>query len=262
MYGLDLLERTITLCLYSPYVCEEKPLSLLIIAKSGSGKSSVLEKFGNNAGVRILNQGTRYGMYTMIGNDGYSLKHFIIPDLSIVLGSHPGIAGDLIGLIDTMVEEGISNISTYHFNKIFDPRLKIGLLTAVSDKDFNAHKSRLKKVGFVSRFIPFSYTYDKNTLEKVLGYIEEGSILKEKGVKLDLPKEPVVVECEAKYVRQFREFALNAQDWETRFLVQMRILLKSCALVHGRSKVNEEDVVEILKLVIYLNFNFNPIKVE
>lgn len=267
LYGLGLLERTIALCLYSGYLKERKPLSLLIIAPPSSGKSEVLLKFRRNQGVSVVNQGTRYGINKVIASRGAEVKHLIIPDLSVVLSAHPGIAGDILSLISIMTEEGIDSIQTYHFSRYFDPPLKVGLLTAVTQEDFNKRKSRLRKIGFWSRFIPFSYSYDKEVVDKVLTYVERGESLKMEESRLDLPglhTKPVDVQCDAKYVHGFRIFIKEQEfkGWEPRFQKHIRILLKSHALANKRTEVIEEDVMEIMKIVLYLNFNFSLIGQE
>jgi len=261
MEGLSLLEKTVSLCLYSAYVKERKPLSLLISAPPGTGNSELLMKFSENKGVAVFNQGTRYGIYKQINDLGYNLKHLIIPDLSAVLGAHPGIASDLINLISILVEEGITSVQTYYFWRTFNPPLKVGVLCAVSDSDLKSHKTRLSRTGFLSRFLPFTYSYDKHMLDRVLGYVRRGDILKEEKIRLNLPDQVVDVQCDPKYVDQFTEFTKleGMEQREARFLEHIRILLKSNALMNGRTEVNGQDVLDVMKLVIFLNYKYNVI---
>jgi hypothetical protein len=45
---LDALEKTVKAVLFSAYVKDEKPLSLLIVAKPESAKTAVLKKYRDN----------------------------------------------------------------------------------------------------------------------------------------------------------------------------------------------------------------------
>jgi hypothetical protein len=52
--SLDALERTVQATLYSACVKDERPLSLLIVAKPESGKTLVLKKYRENKGIVYL----------------------------------------------------------------------------------------------------------------------------------------------------------------------------------------------------------------
>ena len=48
---LDALQTMIECALISPYINHEKPISLLIVAKAESGKSSAMKQYRENQGV-------------------------------------------------------------------------------------------------------------------------------------------------------------------------------------------------------------------
>jgi hypothetical protein len=56
------LRKMIECALISPYVKDEKPLSLLIVAKPESGKTSVMKLYRHNKGVIYVSDCTAYGI--------------------------------------------------------------------------------------------------------------------------------------------------------------------------------------------------------
>jgi len=80
--ALDALETTVKATLFSAYVKDEKPLSLLVVAKPESAKTEVLKKYRENKGIVYLTDCTAYGLTRDILPKAISgeVKHIVIAD--------------------------------------------------------------------------------------------------------------------------------------------------------------------------------------
>jgi hypothetical protein len=80
---LDVLQTIIECALISPYVQGEKPLSLLIVAKPESGKSSMMKQYRENTGLVYLTDCIAYGITRDVLPKIVSgeVKTIMIPDL-------------------------------------------------------------------------------------------------------------------------------------------------------------------------------------
>ena len=77
------LKKVIECTLISPYIKDEKPISLLIVAKAESGKTTAMKMYRENKGVVYLTDCTAYGITRDILPKIVSgeIKTIMIPDL-------------------------------------------------------------------------------------------------------------------------------------------------------------------------------------
>ena len=59
------IEDIIKAALFTAYLVGETPLSILLVAKVESGKSSIVEKFNPNPGVKLLTDCTAFGVFLL-----------------------------------------------------------------------------------------------------------------------------------------------------------------------------------------------------
>jgi hypothetical protein len=91
MVGTERLELVIELVLWSGCLKNERPLSLLIIARPESGKSGLVLKYRENGpGVVVLTDCTAWGIQRHFLNamKSKAIHHIIIPDLLTPLSTH------------------------------------------------------------------------------------------------------------------------------------------------------------------------------
>ena len=60
--------------------------------------------------------------------------------------------------MNNLIKEGIAKIATYA--TIWDKEAKANVVTAVTDEAFEDARHKWAKMGFLSRFIIFSYSYN------------------------------------------------------------------------------------------------------
>jgi len=260
---VGLLKKTIECALISPYIKDEKPISLLIIAKAESGKTSAMKLFRQNKGIVYMTDCTAHGLTRDILPKMVSgeVKTIMIPDLLTPLSKQTKTRQSFVAFLNNLIEEGIAKITTY--STIWDREVKANVVTAVTDEALRDGRHQWAKIGFLSRFIIFSYSYAISTVMDILNrYSEHG--LKMDNVKIQLPDEEVDIVLSKEIADRISPIAMKVGEqfklYGIRAKINFRSLLKALAFRNGRKAVTESEFREFLELTDYMNFNFNPIK--
>jgi hypothetical protein len=262
LIDVEPLKKIIECCLISPYIKNERPTSLLIIAKAESGKTSAMKMYRQNKGVIYLTDCTAYGITRDILPKIVSgeIKTIMIPDVITPLSKSTKTRQSFVAFLNNLIEEGVAKMTTYA--TVWNKDCNANVITAVTDEELRDARHNWAKIGFLSRFILFSYSYSISTITEILNaYSRHGLTIKNLKVKLpkgkkdiQLPKEiadkidPIAM----KIGEQFRLYGLRAK-------INFRSLLKSLAFRNGKKVVSEEEFKEFLELADYMNSNFNPI---
>jgi hypothetical protein len=262
---LDALQTMIECALISPYIKDEKPLSLLIVAKPESGKSTLLKLYRDNKGIVYLSDCTAYGLtrdvLPKILND--DVKTIMIPDLLTPLAKQTKTRKSFIAFINGLIEEGVAKMSSYSTMWSQDTDVKANIITAITEDALRDARHGWAKMGFLSRFIIFSYSYHLSTVAMILrSYSYRGLTLKPLKVKLPRAKQIKVFLASA-LAEQLNPHAMKIgeqfQLYGFRAKINFRCLLKCLAYRQGRKVVIEEDLDAFLKLADYMNFRFNAL---
>jgi hypothetical protein len=262
------VEDITRLTAYTAYVKNvPKPNSLMIIAQPESGKTEVMKKFVINKNIAYLSDVTAFGIQRdyLSKIEAGEVKHIIIPDLLKPLSRKESTVNSFITMMNSLIEEGVAAISTYATPGLvaFKKPVKCGLITAITSDEFNDNRHNWKKKGFLSRTIPFSYSYGMNTINKIFESILDLDYLDEPPIKLVIPKQDKVIHLPQKYAREILPSTATiakAQDtYGFRLQKQFQALLQASALERGRSKVNSSDVDRVLHLMNWVNFDEKPI---
>jgi hypothetical protein len=265
---LEPLLEMLRLILYTAYIKGiPKPNSLLIIARPESGKTEALKKFTVNKNVAYLTDVTAFGIQRdwLAKIEAGEVRHIIIPDLLKPLSRKESTVNSFITMLNSLIEEGISSMSTYVTPGpvSFRKPVKCGLITAITSDEFRDKRHSWRKKGFLSRTIPFSYKYGMNTVNKVFNSILDLDYTKEHDIKLDIPKQDIAIKLKPKYARAIlpstATIARAQQTYGFRLQKQFQALLQASALERKRHAVNQRDVDRVLYLMNWVNFDENEI---
>lgn len=271
MMDLEPLADIVTLTLYTAYILNvAKPNSLLIIAKPESGKTEVLKKFISNKNVAYISDVTAYGIQRdfLPRIETGEVRHIIIPDLIKPLSRKESTVKTFVTMMNSLIEEGVSVVSTYATPLLaYKKPVKCGLITAITSEEFNDHRHRWSSIGFLSRILPFSYSYSMETVKKVFDSILGLGYLKERDIELKrIPKQDRKIKLPRKYAREIlpstATIAQAQQTYGFRLQKQFQALLQASALEKGRGVVNSTDVDRVLRLMNWVNFNAYQISKE
>jgi hypothetical protein len=263
---LEPLVEIITLTLYTAYIKNvPKPNSLLIIARPESGKTEVLKKFISNKNVAYVSDLTAYGLerdYLSKIETG-EIRHIIIPDLLKPLSRKESTVKAFITSMNALIEEGVASASTYATRRISEKHVKCGIVTAITGAELNDQRHSWGRLGFLSRIVPFSYSYGIETVKKVFDYILGLDYLEEHDIELKrIPKQDKVIKLPRKYAQailpSIATIAKAQKTYGFRLQKQFQALLQASALERGHSKVDSLDVDRVLPLMNWVNFDEKP----
>lgn len=260
---LELLKKIIECTLISPYIKKEKPISLLIVAKAESGKSSAMKLYRENKGIVYMTDCTAYGITRDILPKMVSgeIKTIMIPDLITPLSKATKTRRSFVAFLNNLIEEGVAKITTYA--TIWDKDVKANVITAITDEALRDGRHDWAKMGFISRFIMFCYSYDFSTIYKILDYYS-GHGLDDSNVKMKFPKRQVKIELSEEIAKKLNPIAVKIGEqlslYGLRAKINLRSLLKCLAYRNGKRIVGEQEFNELLELADYMNFKFNPVR--
>jgi hypothetical protein len=267
MKDLENLADMITLTLYTAYIKNVlKPNSLLIIARPESGKTDLMKKFTVNKNIVYLSDATAYGIehdYLPKIEEG-KIRHIMIPDLLKPLSRKESTVKTFITFLNGLTEEGIASTSTFASSRSSEKHVKCGLVTAITGDDLGDQRHHWGRVGFLSRIVPFSYSYSIESVKKVFDYILGLDYLEEYDIELKrIPKKDKAIRLPKRYAQAILPSTATiakAQDtYGFRLQKQFQALLQASALEKGRSNVNSRDVERVLHLMNWVNFDEKPI---
>lgn len=260
---LDALEKTVKAVLFSGYVKDEKPLSLLIVAKPESAKTAILKKFRGNKGIEYLTDCTAYGLTQQIlpKIESGQVKHILIADMITPLSKSTKTRKSFIAFLNNLIEEGVAKIASYV--SVREKEVSCGLITAITEEELRDGRHDWAKMGFLSRMFLFSYSYSISVVHKIYDSLTNDKSALGENVGLNFPSEPVDVVLSEDIAKQLVPISMRIGQsmrlYGFRFFLNSKTLLKALALLKGRKEVTIEELEEFLELSNHFNWDFNPI---
>jgi len=263
---LEPLVLMITLTLYTAYIKNvSKPNSLLIIARPESGKTEVLKKFIPNKNVVYLTDATGFGIERdyLSKIEAGEIRHIIIPDLLKPLSRKESTVKAFITTMNALIEEGVASASTYATRRSSEKHVKCGIITAITGEELDDQRHNWGRLGFLSRVVPFSYSYGIETVKKVFDYILGLDYLREHDIELKrVPKQDKVIKLPRRFAQAILPstvaIAKAQETYGFRLQKQFQALLQASALEKSRPTVNLRDVDRLLPLMDWVNFDEKP----
>lgn len=241
-----------------------KPKSLLLIAKSGIGKSRLLSPLSRLDFVSYVNDITPKYLVEFLKRAKMGEKKFlVIPDFTSCLSHGMNTRNTLNAILRSMTEEGVSDLSDYHLEFQSDFPVSAGLLTAITTDSYAMFRESWKTTGFLSRLIPVSFDHSVATKEKIMDTIDARLPDVIDKVKLEVKKRPGMVACPEHLLRQLRQIeenlALHSGSLPYRHQIQLNALTEALAVMRNHAAVTQEDIDTISHLSNWINYDFNPL---
>lgn len=251
MINMQDLQKILKLVELSANVKNAKPVSMLVISKSGNGKTELIRSFKKNS-IAFETDITYFGLLDLLDKN-QQIKHLIIPDFIKITQKKRATSDNFVSLLNALTEEGIDkfdfpNGKHYEFNN-----RRLGLITATTKDSFNQKKGAWQTFGFVQRMLIVSYDYNDDTIEKIIDSINGEEYIKDKSERIVLGGKDV--KTERSLNKQLNKYA----NKNFRSLKHLQTLAKSNALLNKRDFVTQEDIDEIIRLTKYMNLNYTKI---
>ena len=275
MVNMEPIERIIELALYTAYIRKEIPLSLLVLSDVEQGKSAMVMQFQQDDGsVVTLHDATAFGILREYKDRllAGKVKHFIFPEFVFPLSRTKETVHTFLAFLNGLMEEGIKEIQTFATPIRLPRPINAGVIACLAKDEFNWRKYYWSSIGFLSRFLPVSYSYSTNTVNAILEtiYCDKKTNLQhlynftEAEVRMS-PNFARRINVEAKRILDDMAEPATREHGEIKKLVGLRMqkhlqkLMKAAALSKGRQDVEEEDLQEVARLCKYINLEYNEL---
>ena len=273
------LEDIISLAMWSAYLEDDQPQSLIILCEVEGGKSALTSQFADNDGVVFPHDVTAYGILKAYRKklEAGTIKHFIFPEFVFPLARQKETVHTLLAFLNGLMEEGIREIQTYATSLTFSRPIKAGVIACLAADEFEWRKSYWVSIGFLSRFLPVSYSYSESVIEGIFQSIFNS----EKDTrKIEWQFRNGKIHLPPSIARQLRPLAKKAdEDMRKRKVAKgndateeertklagfraqksYQRLIKALALNRGKDEVDEDDLAKIIELSRYINLKYNKI---
>jgi hypothetical protein len=256
---VDDLIKLVNLALLTGRVKNAKPLSMLLIADTETGKTQILEAFMNLKPVIWANDLSAHVIVDEVAPEVEKGKtHILIPDLLKVLGHQKMVTKNTMTMLNAIMEEGLKNVMFYGTRKEFRQPVRCGVIAAITRDAYRAREKYWSSIGFVGRCIPVSFSYSDQTKLKIHEHIRKGFPTKMIDI---ITGRRTNIEIPSRIAEKAQDLAMARTPFSTGFRLhkQLRALIQAHALYCGRSKVKMEDFEEIRRLSKFMNLDFSKI---
>jgi hypothetical protein len=185
----------------------------------------------------------------------------------------------LVAFLNALIEEGVVSISTYAEHVGVQTQssatqnqvpVKCGLITTMAQGILLDGRHHWARMGFMSRMLPISYTYNAGTQLSIHRSIANREYLSNGSVRLNLPTEDAEIGLQSPQTDEIISLAssLNAFITSTnnpervygfRLQKHLQRLAMASALKHGREVATQEDVEYLRSLSGCINLEYYPL---
>ena len=270
--------KFMALCVLSNYVQnnEDKSVSGTLISTWETDKTRTLNRFFNVKGILVETDLTYIGIVSHVlpKIENGEIKTLIIPDMVKTIMKKQATMHNFIGILNNLIEEGVYGITLRDTRDFHGARAN--LLTSMTPSLLYQNKLMWNNMGFLSRFLPFTYSYTEQKKNAIQEAIAKGNVLEPKPIDLKLPVFPAQVRLpkkialktiplvkrlteteRAKYTDKDGNECLTKEGYGFRHQHQLQTLLRANALFRGDTKVTVKDYREIERLSRWINYDFN-----
>lgn len=249
MIAIQELRELVRTIIYTGYLLEEKPVSAILIANKGSGKSEVLNEFRGIDNLGFYTDITYIGLLDSLQTNKY-MNHIIIPDFLKATMKKKSTSDNFISGLNALIEEGLDKVSFPNKNYEFNNR-KCGLITATTSDSFFQHQKEWDSMGFISRMLTISYCYSDKTKEQIFDYIFNRRYMNNIFNKERLPKKKLKIELKENMAKQLYE---KSNDFRKQKILQSLSMAR--AIINNRKVVTQQEIDEVNSMKKFINLLF------
>lgn len=265
LVGIQPVIDIITLTLQSAFLKPFQPVSLLLIGKPESAKTTSINQFKDLDFVYYINEITAKMLIDIIFPllRTKAIRYVLVPDILNCIEKQRATRQQFLNTVKALIEEGMDRIHTYqkHYEiKSDEEPVRMGMITAITSADYKSTRKYMKRIGLLSRFVPFSFDYPPDMLQRIFHAIEGDETLEDIKIQKIIREEKEIggditlfrafeSSC---YVlgKQYSAFGLRIQR-------NMQNLARANAMLNGRDKVEKEDIDKIIFLSRWINYKMN-----
>lgn len=175
MYCLELIQEVVETVIYTGWIRNENPVSIIIIGPSGIGKSMMLSRYQSDA-LRHTDSISSQGLFDISSHDPKNeVKFLLIPDMNPTLSRKPTTVQSTIANLLSFTSDGTVRIDDGRVNKDCKHN-PVGIVTAATEKIYSAQAKKWFALGLRRRIIPIFFRYSSATTMELQALVREGKI--------------------------------------------------------------------------------------
>lgn len=282
LIGMQAVQEIIQSVLQTAFVENSLPLSILIVAPSGTAKSKNIKQF-NGDGIHFQNDLTTFDLNEIFHKDEKQLiHHIVIPDLNLPL-SHRASVSKL--MIATLLGSTSETIKVYIARKNGREEIRhqaMGLISAITPGVFWKNVNRFAELGFIRRMPPIFYELGENLVDIIMDKIDNDEVsfmqLKEtmiakesevrEKIRIDIPKQfnKEIKATSELFAAHLNTMIQRPSIYKGRVIpskepalapisphLYLRSLIRGHARLRNRTKISLDDVTFIKRFVSFTN---------
>lgn len=228
--------------LWTSRVVGERPVSVILVAAPGHGKTSILSRLRSNWTYYTDDLTSREISNAL--NENPDMSHLMLSDMTSIFNRKNSTAELTCNLLRRMIEEGLDTDS--FTGRKLNRTKRIGFLTAIPPDDLSSRKvsEQLDEGGFASRFIIAKYTYSTLTKRKIHEYIRSDAYTKEPDTRpIRFPERQSDVTITPKIAQEINLLAhdIKRDPLGARAHHHLRAMVKAHALQNHRVVTTQSD---------------------
>lgn len=281
LIGLDSLLEIAETAIYTSYLADTIPISIILIGPSGAGKSKAIMQYKGTNGCHLTNDITSMGLQDILGGDHENkIRFLVVPDFNVVLSHRASTLQLTVANLLSVTSEGTVRIDDGREKKELK-HAPIGILTAMTRDLYSRIANKWAILGFSRRFMPIYYDYTLETRQKIQDSIMNGgttllqlipremltpkkmshTAIGSYGEKIKAVSDELatnigyVPSFSRKQVASKEKAAFIGKQLEFTPHLALRTLARAHALRDGRNEVNDRDMKFLLDLIGFTRFD-------
>jgi len=273
-FCLDPLIDLMTTLLHTSCVESQVPISAVLVADSGTGKSKVI-KMLSGEGLHHTNSFSSQGLFQLMQIDPENkIRYILLEDLNPTLSRQQKTVTATVANLLTLTMDGTCRVDDGRSEKILK-HLPIGLISGVTPEIYKTQTKKWFSLGLTRRIIPIFYEYTRETERTLLDNVAAGKInlsdfapypFEHKGMHnphIDISEAKILEGLAAQFsinlgMSRGKDTNGNVKMYVRKIVpisptVILRTIAQANAIKHKRGKVGEEDITFVSRFLDFTN---------
>lgn len=253
----------LNLVLQTAFIPNTKMLSTLLITKAGLGKTTKLDVLRQFDFVKYTLDITPKHLADFLDDcQDNKLKFLVLPDYIATLGHAKKTIELARTIFRGMIEEGITSVDIFGMERNFKTKVKAGLISGITPEYYNENTRVWKSDGFLSRFLPFSYSHSNQTTVKILENIRD-KIDTIQNFKMKVRTtglvEPIRTQDIDNQIKLMTYGVILNNEPPYRTYLQLLALCNASAVLRDSEEIEKIDIELVTLMTNYINRNMTAI---
>lgn len=241
LHQLTALVDFVKLLIWTGQLPDERPVSAIIVAPAGSGKTSMLEQMQCEQATFVGDLTSRPLSSIVKGSD--KVTHIMLGDMLSIFGHKQSTVKLTLRTLSQLTGEKLLH-DPWSGEPLSKARM-LGFITAIPPEDFVKQKRHVQGGGFASRFLVIKYSYKSSTIAAIHRFISENKYASgspPKPFELNKPG-AYQVEIPEKLSDLIKDFGMTIKADPLGFRAHrhLRALVKAQARRNQRNVANDKD---------------------